>query len=190
MVPSRLIAPLTVLAACALAPLAAAALALGATAIAFRPSATAIASHPSTHSPLRSRELWATVDVCNPHDQPNTIGVRGSMPGDGQAKDTLYMRFRVQYLEPSGKQWAYVKQGADSGWLKLGSAKAARQAGRSFQFAHVTGRPAFSLRGAVGFQWRHGAAVRYETMRVTSAGHKSVAGADPKGYSAATCTLP
>lgn len=150
----------------------------------------ATASHGRTHALLQSRELWATVDVCNPHDQPNTIGVRGSMPGDGQAKDTLYIRFRIQYFEPASKQWAYVKQGADSGWLKLGSADVARQAGRSFQFAHVAGRPSFSLRGAVSFQWKRGARVRYETTRVTGAGHRSVAGADPKNYSAAVCVLP
>ncbi len=40
----------------------------------------------SQHSLLHSRELWATVDVCNPKDQPNTVGIRGSMPGDGMPK--------------------------------------------------------------------------------------------------------
>ncbi|MGN6372419.1 MAG: hypothetical protein ACTHM1_05450 [Solirubrobacteraceae bacterium] len=140
-------------------------------------------------SPLSSRLLWATVDVCNPHDQPFTVGIRGSMPGDGNPKDTLYMRFRVQYLQASGKRWAYIAHGADSGLLKLGSADVSRQAGRSFQFAHASGAPAFTLRGVVAFQWRHGSTVLASTYRVTSAGHKSVAGADPKGYSAATCTL-
>jgi hypothetical protein len=128
--------------------------------------------------------------VCNPRDQPNTIGVRGSMPGDGNSKDTLYMRFRVQYLDPTSKQWIFVKQGADSGLLKVGPADVARQAGRSFQFVRLASKPAFTLRGAVTFQWRRGAAAPFSTTRVTSAGHKSVAGADPKGYSAATCTLP
>jgi hypothetical protein len=163
---------------------------LAAVAIAPLAMSTTASSLARAHSPLQSRELWATVDVCNPHDQPNTIGVRGSMPGDGQAKDTLYMRFQVQYLELASKRWAYVKQGADSGWLKLGSALLTRQAGRSFQFAAVAGKPGFTLRGAVSFQWKRGAAVRLQTIRTTSAGHRSVAGADPKDYSAATCTLP
>lgn len=144
----------------------------------------------AAHSPLSSRQLWATVDVCNPHDQPYTVGIRGSMPGDGNRKDTLYMRFRIQYLDPASKRWTYISHGADSGLLKLGSAQAARQAGRSFQFAHVSGRPAFRLRGIVFFQWKHGSTVSLSTYRVTSAGHKSVAGADPRGYSAGTCTLP
>jgi hypothetical protein len=148
------------------------------------------AARPAARSLLSSRELWATVDVCNPHDQPNTIGIRGSMPGDGSSKDTLYMRFRVQYLDPSSGQWSYVRQGADSGFLKVGPANVIRQAGRSFQFARQSGTPAFSMRGVVVFQWRRGARVLLSTTRMTSAGHRSVAGADPKGYSAATCTLP
>lgn len=141
------------------------------------------------HSPLSSRQLWATVDVCGPRDQPNTIGIRGSMPGDGSTKDTLYMRFRVQYLDPTSKRWIYVAHGADSGFLKVGSANVTRQAGRSIQFSPASGRPAYTLRGVVTFQWRRGAAVVLSSTRLTSAGHRSVAGADPKGYSAATCTL-
>lgn len=144
----------------------------------------------ASHSPLSSRELWATVDVCNPHDQPYTVGIRGSMPGDGNSHDELYMRFRVQYLEATSKRWTYIPRGADSGLLKLGAADVARQAGRSFQFARVSGRPAFTLRGVVTFQWKRGATTVLSTYRLTSAGHKSVAGADPKNYSAAVCALP
>ena len=111
------------------------------------------------------------------------------MPGDDSSKDTLYMRFRIQYLQASDKRWIYIAHGADSGWLKLGSADVSRQAGRSFQFAHGSGAPAFTLRGVVAFQWKHDSTVVLSTYRVTSAGHKSVAGSDPKGYSAATCSL-
>ncbi len=39
---------------------------------------------PAQRALLTSKELWATIDVCDPPDQPNTLGVRGSMPGDGQ----------------------------------------------------------------------------------------------------------
>jgi len=51
------------------------------------------------------------------------------------------------------------------------------------------GKPAFTLRGDVVFQWRRGAAVLQTATVPTTAGHKSLAGADPHGYSAATCTL-
>jgi hypothetical protein len=148
--------------------------------------ATAL-SPASMHALERSRALWATVDVCTPKDQPNTIGVRGSMPGDGRAGDTMYMRFRVQYQEPSSKRWVNVAKGADSGFVKVGAAQIARQAGQSFRFA--AGGRAFTLRGYVTFQWRRGKTVMGTLERATSAGHRSLAGADPKNYSAATCTL-
>ncbi len=153
------------------------------------PLALAAAFAPASMRALeQSRSLWSTVDVCNPKDQPNTIGVRGSMPGDGHAGDELYMRFRVQYRDPTSKRWLFVTRGADSSMLKVGAANTARQAGRSFQFARTSGTP-FTLRGYVTFQWRHGASVLGTTAKATEAGHTSLAGADPKNYSAATCRL-
>jgi hypothetical protein len=142
-------------------------------------------AHPPTHS----RELWATVNVCSPKDQPDTIGIRGSMPGDNHATDAMYMRFRVQYLNTTTNKWIDLSQGADSGFLKVGSAALTRQSGRSFQFAPAAGKPAFTLRGYVIFQWRKGATVLETIARPTTAGHTSLAGADPHGFSAGTCTL-
>jgi hypothetical protein len=143
----------------------------------------------SAHSLIHSRELWATVDVCNPKDQPNTIGIRGSMPGDGHAKDIMYMRFRVQYLDATTKQWVNLGKGGDSGLLKLGSGALARQDGFSVELAPVAGKPAFTLRGYVSFQWRKGATVLQSATRLTTSGHTSAAGADPRGFSATTCKL-
>jgi hypothetical protein len=146
---------------------------------------TPAAAHPLEHS----RELWATVDVCSPKDQPDTIGIRGSMPGDGHATYMMYMRFRVQYLDAGTGKWLDLAQGADSGFLRVGSGALTRQAGRSFQFAPTSSRSAFTLRGYVIFQWRKGTTVLETTTRTTSAGHTSLAGADPHGFSAATCVL-
>lgn len=171
------------------AALAAVQTATGSPATAAARSTAGLDVQAAAHSPLSSRQLWATVDVCDPHDRPDTIGIRGSMPGDGNPKDELYMRFRVQYLDPASKQWLYVKQRADSGMLKVGPADVTRQAGRDFQFT-VAGRPSFTLRGIVDFQWKRGSRVLLGATRVTGAGDKNVARADPKGYSAATCTLP
>jgi hypothetical protein len=154
-------------------------------------TASAATTAPSrAHQLAHSRELWATVDVCNPKDQPDTIGIRGSMPGDNHAAETMYMRFRVQYLDASTGKWLDVGQGADSGFLKVGSAALTRQAGRSFQLAPASGKTAYTLRGYVIFQWRKGTTVLEAATQATSAGHTSLAGADPKGFSAATCTLP
>jgi hypothetical protein len=150
--------------------------------------AAAFAPTP-THALLHSRELWATVDVCSPKDQPNTLGVRGSMPGDSSAKDVMYMRFRVQYLDATTKQWIALGKEADSGFVKVGSAQLARQDGHSFTFAQSSAKYAFTLRGEVIFQWRKANTVLLTTTLPTTAGHVSLAGADPKGYSAATCKL-
>jgi hypothetical protein len=138
---------------------------------------------------LRSRQLWATIDVCNPFDQPDMIGVRGSMPGDGAPHDAMYMRFRLEYLLTATKRWMPLATGVEPAYVPVGTARSARQAGRSFQLVPVPGKPAFELRGVVSFQWRRGASVVLSTSRPTSAGRQSLAGADPPGYSAASCLI-
>jgi hypothetical protein len=163
---------------------------------ALAPSA-ALAKPVSTHAKpamdtqtlFRSRLLWSTIDVCNPSDQANTVGIRGSMPGDHQAHDTMYMRFRLQYLNPSTKAWTDLTKGASADYANVGTGADPRQAGRSFQLSPVAGQPAFTLRGVVSFQWRHSKTVLAQTSRPTSAGRDSLAGADPAGFSTATCLI-
>jgi len=137
----------------------------------------------SAHSPLQSRQLWATIDLCNPPDQPHYVGVRGSMPGDGRATDTMYMRFRLQYVNAAG-QWADIANGPVPSFVAVGSARTTRQLGRSFQ---VRPQRALTFRGVVSFQWRHGSRVLASASRVSSAGRESLKGSDPAGFSAATC---
>jgi hypothetical protein len=136
----------------------------------------------------RSRQLWATIDVCNPSDQPYTVGIRGSMPSDGQPGDAMMMRFRLQYLEPAAQRWIDLG-GASSKFLAVGSSRMPRQAGRSFVLYAPAKGTTFVLRGVVSFQWRHSGHVAMAISRPTSAGHQSLAGADPAGYSAATCRI-
>jgi hypothetical protein len=141
-----------------------------------------------TSALFRSRLLWSTIDVCNAPDQPNTVGIRGSMPGDHQAHDKMYMRFRLQYMNAATKTWTDLSK-ASASYAAVGSGSTARQAGRSFQLNPVAGQPAFTLRGVVNFQWRHGATVLAEASRATSAGRDSLAGSDPAGFSAASCLI-
>jgi hypothetical protein len=141
----------------------------------------------SSHALRTSEELWATIDVCDPPDQADTVGVRGSMPGDGQPHDTMYMHFRLQYMNTTTKHWVDLANGAEAGYITAGSAKTARQTGWSFKLAGS--QPTFELRGVVTFQWRRGTAVVESFSRPTTAGHRSLAGADPPSYSAATCSV-
>jgi hypothetical protein len=149
-------------------------------------SSTRDARRPLAHALLTSRELWATIDVCSPTDQPYYVGIRGSMPGDGQSRDRMYMSFRLQYLDSASGRWVNLA-GASSSFVAVGAGRAARQGGRSFQL--VPGKSAFTLRGVVDFQWRRGSTVLQSAARPTTAGHHSLAGADPAGFSAATCPI-
>jgi hypothetical protein len=189
--PSSISVPARVLARGALAALALAALSLtlspgyaGAAGRAGKAKGAA-----ETAPLLRSRLLWSTIDVCNATDQPDTIGVRGSMPGDHNAHDTMYMRFRLQYMSTTTKAWVDLTKGATDAYTNVGTGASARQAGRSFQLNPVAGQPAFTLRGVVNFEWRRKGAVVAQASRATSAGRVSLAGSDPEGFSAATCLI-
>jgi hypothetical protein len=139
---------------------------------------------------LSSHELWATIDVCNPADQPNAIGVRGSMPGDGESRDRMYMSVRLQYLSRTSRQWTDLGGIASPGFIPVGGGGSARQGGLLLTLkAMPAGSPAQKFRGVVDFQWREGKKVVYAASRATSAGHVSLAGADPRGFTAATCRI-
>jgi hypothetical protein len=136
-----------------------------------------------------SRHLWATVNVCDTERWPDTIGIRGSMPGSRDGRETLWMRFQVQFLAPADGRWHNVPEGGDSGFVYVGSARVkARQSGRSFRISPKKGQQVL-LRGQVSFEWRvKGEVVRRARAR-TRKGHRSSAGSDPPGYTASTCTI-
>ena len=136
---------------------------------------------------LRSRELWATIDVCNPADQPDYVGIRGSMPADRHRGDKMYMSFRLQYMDTATKKWVDLASPKAPVYTYVGPSSTVRQGGRSFQLVPRTGKPGVTMRGVVSYQWRRGSKVLQSTTRPTTAGHKSLAGADPAGYSAAEC---
>lgn len=136
-----------------------------------------------------SRHLWATVNVCDTERWPDTIGIRGSMPGAADDRETMWMRFQVQFRSAADERWHSVPEGGDSGYVFVGGARfKARQAGRSFRISPKRGEEVL-LRGKVSFEWRlKGEVVRRATQR-TRRGHRSSAGADPPGHTAATCTI-
>jgi hypothetical protein len=169
-------------------------LAAAAASAAIAPVAGAVASSSttsravSTHSLVHSRVLWATVDVCNAPDQPDYVGIRGSMPGDGRARDRMFMSFRIQYLDTATRRWVNLQHGVDAEWVPVGNGASARQGGTSFQLMPVAGS-SFTLRGVVHFRWRRGKSVVASATRVTTGGHRGVADADPAGFSAASCRI-
>src|SRR3954454_15040335 len=142
---------------------------------------------PSAASARKTTGLWATVNVCDTAAKPNTIGIRGSMPGL-ERRATLRMRFRVQYLAPDGR-WLAVRRNADSRWRKVGLRSGGRvESGWSFEFAPPRSGDVV-LRGVVNFQWRRGGKVVRRARRITEGGHISTVVADPPGFSAGTSRI-
>ncbi len=136
-----------------------------------------------------TREEWATVNVCDTSNAPNTIGIRASMPGSRSGAEVRWMRFVVEYYAQADERWERLADGGDSGFLRVGKGRRPKQFGRSLRIAPTADRPVL-LRGRVFFQWRTegGDVLQRESAR-TRKGHRSNAGADPPGYSAATCTV-
>src|SRR3954451_3968994 len=75
-----------------------------------------------TPDPRSSADLWATINVCDTFAHPDTIGIRGSMPGIGR-RATLWMRFQVQFFQASDQKWHNLDQSADSSWKRIGIAR-------------------------------------------------------------------
>jgi hypothetical protein len=149
----------------------------------------AMALLPAAGADARSKNLWATVNICDTPKHPNRMGVRGRMPGDG-SHGRMYMRFIGQFKSESG--WKRTK-GARTGWLFAGSASYVhREAGWTFNFNPVDPGANFLMRGRVQFQWRRKKHGKWRVVRrrqaYTHAGHPSK-GADPKGFSAARCRI-
>ena len=136
-----------------------------------------------------SRHLWATVNICDTAAYPNTIGIRGSMPGSRDGREVMWMRFEVQYLSTADNKWHRIPNAGEfSDFVRVGRARfKARQAGRSIRFDPKSA--SVLLRGVVTFEWRlRGEVVRRARKRTTE-GHRSTAGADPEGYTAANCRI-
>jgi hypothetical protein len=150
----------------------------------------ASAAKAPRHAALRdSSLLWATVNVCDTADHPDTVGIRGSMPGSGDPKERMTMRFQLQYFKAADKRWHNIGPTGDSGRIAVGSGKyRARQTGRDFT-VRPPGIGGFQLRGAVTFEWRRGHKLVRRVRERTRSGHPGTAGADPDDFSAATCTV-
>src|SRR5215210_5244605 len=143
-------------------------------------AAPAVTSARATEGDRR----WATVNVCDTTKHPNEVGIRASMPGTRRDAGRR-MRFRVQFRD--GDRWRYVT-GADSGWRRVRRDDGrAVESGWSFQFAPPAKPTTF--RGVVRFRWVRDGRVVARATEITENGHRSTAGADPEGYSAATCSI-
>jgi hypothetical protein len=136
-----------------------------------------------------SKALWATINVCDTTGHPDGIGIRGSMPGSGDHRERMFMRFQVQYFDAGVQQWHNTAADGDSSFLAVGSAALrVRESGRTFTITPpVSG--SYLLRGVVTFEWRRGGQVVRRARKRTAAGHAGTVGSDPAGFTAATCEI-
>jgi hypothetical protein len=161
------------------------ALAVPAAAARSRPRApTAPQIRRAVESLKRSRDLWATVDICNTRRHPRDLGIRGQMPSLGFGT-THEMNIQVEY-RPSAKIGfkpdPHVNQSVALGY----SANKLLQGGWIFaRFPRHTGL----LRATVAFVWRRGHKQIARIARTTTGGHRDVDHADPPKFSAAQCLI-
>jgi hypothetical protein len=135
-----------------------------------------------------TKNLWATVNVCDTPKHPDDVGVAARMPGNGTGQ-RMYMRFYVQYHD--GDRWRFLESGGISPWRYVGSAKYTWAGlGWTFGFDPPPTGVSYTMRGFVRFEWRRGKTkVVKRTHRYTSAGHPGTKGADPKSYSERKCKM-
>ena len=146
---------------------------------------------PASASVGTSSRTWATVNLCDTAKHPDAVGVRASMPGNGRRTGSLWMRFRLEFRDAEGIWHGFSERaGVDSGVRRVARRAdlVARQGGWTFPFSPAEG-DRYVLRGRVLLQWRaRGGRVLRRAERLTTAG-RDPATADPRGYSAATCTV-
>jgi hypothetical protein len=157
-----------------------------------RESASALGSGPTPHQvhvavqrAEHSRQLWATINICNTRAHRDNIGIRGQMPALGFPA-RLRMTIQVDYWVLTAQAFKPVP-GADARAVaRLGTVGVGQQqGGHTFQFKPGAGL----LSGTITFQWILGGKVVGQISKQATGGHRAVDQADPPHHSAATCTI-
>jgi hypothetical protein len=153
--------------------------------------APAAASARPADTIYQNKRLWATINICDTVGHPDSIGIRGSMPGSGDRAEHMFMRIEVQYYSASDAGWHNLEEDEDPGFVDVGSGRyRTRQSGRTITITPPPpGSDPHLLRGVVTFEWRKDGEVVRRARKRTTANHKGTKGSDPPGFTAATCTI-
>jgi hypothetical protein len=148
---------------------------------------------PAPAAAWHKERLWATVNICDTEDNPNVLGVRASMPGNG-TRQKMWMRFRATYFDRSSEEWRNVGGNSRSPWIKVGSARYHRQAGRKFRIEPPLPVTSWVVRGIVKYRWtrkrkRGGFRVVRRATQKTLSGHPTRRHGDPYDYSNGICEI-
>ena len=158
----------------------------------------ALLALPAVADAATSRAVWSTVNICDTEAHPDSVGVRGSMPGNDSRRQTMHMRFRVQYLQADGT-WASIGGRATTGFRYVGRANrfVRREFGHTFRLSPPPLGETYTVRGVVDFQWRvrrrRNGQVRSVVVRraraITERRPHRVRDADPPDFSADRCEI-
>ncbi len=129
-----------------------------------------------------SSHLWATINICDTHRHPHTLGVRAQMPTLGFGAH-LSMIVQVDYWNPTHQ--AFLPDPKAKELVRLGVVSYGQeQGGVSFAFP-APGR----FRATVTFRWIRNNSTLLTVTRHTSAAHHDADDGDPAHFSAGFCTI-
>ena len=152
---------------------------------------TAAQVRTAVNRATHSRNVWATVNICNTRRHPYVIGFRVQMPGLGFVAN-LSADVRVEYWSATARHFQPVpgRSGALRSTISLGPATTGtHQNGVSFPIRKPPSGIHYLFRGVATFKWKRGSKVLGSTTRKTGRGYQHVDQGDPAGYSAGTCTM-
>jgi hypothetical protein len=133
------------------------------------------ASAHSRRSEADAHPFWATVNVCDTKDSPNSLGIRTSVPGNG-TRQRIFARYTAQWWSEADQKWLTVEGSGVTPWLLVGSADmASRQAGWTFTFVQPPEGTTYVMRGVVELEWRDTAAAakRVRRSRIARKRHRA-----------------
>jgi hypothetical protein len=132
----------------------------------------------------RSHSLWATINLCDTRRYPNTVGVRGQMPGLG-FPSWMSMQIHVNYW--SKQKHRFLPSPGSRRLVRLGrSSTLLQQGGALEQFQPHKG---YLFNATIQFIWRRSGKLLGQTTRRTTAGHHGADFGDPKHFSAKQCKI-
>jgi len=114
---------------------------------------------------------WATINACDPADDPGSVGVRVSVPNRRDAAQ--WVRVRIQFFDGTLGSWRVVRAGGDGGFTKLSDGGGRVFGGTTFTFTPPAAGRQVKLRGLVDVQWRAGKRVVSRTQITTHGNHRS-----------------
>jgi hypothetical protein len=118
----------------------------------------------------KPRDLWATVNLCDPPTHAGAVGVRVSIPRE-EGSPSQWARIRLQFFDGKARAWRLVRSGGDAGFARVGAGSRLVQGGTTFTFPPPRAGSRIVVRGLVDVEWRRGRRVVDRARLQTTAGH-------------------